>query len=136
MARKTKTSQQKLDDIIIEYEMDAEGENYHSMIPIYRQIADAVVKHADVETAIKVMKEIGNLKCAAVKPAWIGLNDNISHFAIFTILVNGHSLPAITNPAYDVISTTNFYGFVMTATEVTNEPKPMVVLLMPVRQPL
>ena len=41
-----KATRDKIDAIVLSLQEDAESENYHSMMSVYQDIADIVMKHA------------------------------------------------------------------------------------------
>ena len=53
-----KTTKEKLEDVILKLQENAESENYHSAIRMYREIANSVVKHGGEVVALKVMLDI------------------------------------------------------------------------------
>jgi len=51
------TLEKKLEKLVLGLEEDAESANYSDLWPIYRFVAESVVKHASSDVAILVLKD-------------------------------------------------------------------------------
>ena len=55
---KTKTDLQKIEEIVLDLENDAEGANEHSLSTLYRSLAEILCEECDDATTLKIMKAI------------------------------------------------------------------------------
>jgi len=53
-----KTDLQKIEDIVLDLENEAENGNYHDLCVVYRSLAELLIEVLDDTSALKVMKEI------------------------------------------------------------------------------
>jgi len=53
-----KTTIERIDDIVLDLENEAENENYHSYCRMYRQLADILLKKVSKKDTFAILKEI------------------------------------------------------------------------------
>ncbi len=52
------TDLQKLEDVVLDLENEAENANYHDMCSMYRTLAEILCEEVDDATALKIMKAV------------------------------------------------------------------------------
>lgn len=56
--KKSKTDLQKIEDVVLDLENDAEGANEHSLSTLYRTLAEILCEECDDATTLKIMAAI------------------------------------------------------------------------------
>ena len=53
-----KTDLQKIDDIVLDLENEAENANYHDLCTLYRSLAEILCEECDDSTTLKILKAV------------------------------------------------------------------------------
>lgn len=53
-----KTTEQKIDDVVADLENEAEGQNYHGMCAMYRDLTVILLEVVSEEDTLKILKKV------------------------------------------------------------------------------